>query len=420
MTILISNHFIYSGRVGGAEHMAYNLVRGLKQARAEPVVLCSDKRNLAKQFVSECGSTGVPVISCGTGSGPRFLVEQRACLDRSLSGDAILFPNYFLPPVVPRRLGATAVVIHDFQYRHLPEYFSLKKRLWLRLCHERALRHADQVIFISEFVRQDAIRWFGPVAQRGVVIPNPISWDRFAETREAPALPNRPYILSVAAHYPHKGLSVLLRAFARFSVRRKDFCLVVVGQLAGNLVSGSDNEGRLEALIHELGLEDRVCVTGYLSDNQLGSYYRHAAAFAFPSVFEGFGMPAVEALGFGLRCLTTRCTALPETTLGLADYVDDPADADEWASRLDRLVDAPRVPSHQIQQVIDRYDPRAIGARYKSVLFDNQDGLKGDVPAISRLSNSTVSESRVPSEAATSGLTDQLAVAARIRGDAGG
>jgi glycosyltransferase involved in cell wall biosynthesis len=378
--------------------MTYNLVRGLTQARAKPVVLCSDKRNLAEQFVAECGNTGVPVISCGGRRGPRFLVEQRACLDRSLRGEAILFPNYFLPPVIPRRLGATAVVIHDFQYRHYPEYFSSKKSAWLRLSHARALRKADQVIFISEFVRQDAIRWFGPIAERGVVIPNPISWDRFPEAGEGPPLLGRPYILSVAAHYPHKGLKVLLEAFARFAARRKDFSLVLVGQLARNLVSVSDRERGLQAIIRDLGLQDRVFVTGYLGDRQLGNFYWHASAFAFPSVFEGFGMPAVEALGFGLRCLTTRCTALPETTLGLADYVDDPADADEWASRLDRLVDAPRLLPDQIQRVKTQYDPLAVGARYKSVLLDNRGRLKGDVPAIPSLASPRVVELRPLSE----------------------
>jgi glycosyltransferase involved in cell wall biosynthesis len=374
--------------------MAYNLVRGLKQARAEPVILCSRKRNLAQQFVAECSETGVPIIRCGGRSGPRFLAEQRACLDRSLRGDAILFPDYFLPPVVPSRLGATAVVIHDLRYCHYPEHFSARKRAWLRFCHAQALRRADQVIFASEFVRQDAIRWFGSIAERGIVIPNPISWDRFPDTRDAPPLLNRPYILSVAAHYPHKGLKLLLKAFRSFAARRKDFCLVLVGQLARNLLSLCDKEQGIQATIRELGLQERVFVTGYLSDRQLGNFYRHASAFAFPSVFEGFGMPAVEALGLGLRCLTTRLTALPETTLGLADYVDDPADTDEWASRLNYIVDAPRLALHQVQQIRTRYNPRAVGAKYKSVLLNNQEILTNDVSAIFRLNETRIRELR--------------------------
>lgn len=374
MTILVSNHFVYKGRVGGAEHMSYNLVKGLTLARAKPVVLCGDRANLSKKFVQDCGRSQVPVVECGGRTGSRFIVEQKACLDRSLAGDAVLFPNYYLPPVVPRRLGKSAVVIHDFQYLHFPEHFSLKKRAWLRFSHERALRYADHVFFISEFVRQDAIRRFGSIAERGIVVPNPISWDRFEQSPAAPPIESRPYILSVAAHYPHKRLDVLLRAFAEFSRRRQEFQLVLVGQLASNLVSVSDKTGAIPKLIEELGLGDRVRVTGYLTEPSLGNYYRNAAAFAFPSVFEGFGMPAVEALGFGLPCLTTRATALPETTMGLADYVDDPADIHEWAARLDYLVDSPRLLPHQTQQIKDRYDPMHIGSLYKSVLVRDKIG----------------------------------------------
>jgi glycosyltransferase involved in cell wall biosynthesis len=381
MTILVSNHFVYAGRVGGAEHMAYNLVRGLNQAEADPVVLCTNRSNLWDQFVQECEHSAVPIIECGGNRGPRFLVEQLACFNSSLHGDAILFPNYFLPPFIPARLGAPAVVIHDFQYRHFPQYFSAKKRAWLRFSHARAMRHAEKLIFISEFVRQDAIRWFGSIAHRGIVIPNPISWDRFSANSGSPSPEDRPYILSVAAHYPHKQLDVLLKAFAAFSHKRPDFCLVLVGQLAGNLVSVSDSAGSIGRLITELQLTDRVRVTGYITDAELGNYYRHATAFAFPSVFEGFGMPVVEALGFGLPCLTTRCTAIPEATLGLATYVDNPADVGEWASRLQELVDAPRLSSIQIQQVRDTYAPLTIGHQYKSVLSGNRKAQRVSVPA---------------------------------------
>ena len=383
MTILISNHFVYAGRVGGAEHMAYNLVRGLNQAEADPVVLCTKRTNLSGGFVRECESSAVPVIECGGSGGPRFLAEQRACFNASLHGDAILFPNYFLPPFIPARLGAPAVVIHDFQYLHFPQHFSARKRAWLRLSHARALRYAEKVIFISEFVRQDAIRWFGTIAQRGTTIPNPISWDRFSASSGSPSPEGRPYILSVAAHYPHKQLNVLLKAFAEFSHKRPDFCLVLVGQLASNLVSASDGAGAIGRLITELDLADRVRVTGYLTEAELGNYYRHATAFAFPSVFEGFGMPVVEALGFGLPCLTTRCTAIPEATLGLATYVDNPADVGEWASRLQQLVDAPRLSPMQVRQVKDRYDPLSIGHQYKSVLSGNRKTQRAGMPASS-------------------------------------
>ena len=363
MAILISGHFIYTGRVGGAEQMVYNLIGGMEGLGVDVTLVCSDRKNLSPDFLdTRCSNYG-KIIESG-GGGPRFLSEQRACLDRRLHADAILFPNYYIPPITPSRLGSTAVVIHDFQYRHFPQYFSARKRAWLRLSHWRAFAQADKVIVISEFVRRDAIRIYGRRAERATVIPNPVSWERFLSAPSPHPYGGRPYLLSVAAHYPHKQLDVLVRAMAALRARHPDLLLVLCGQLPEKLVSvGRDLIG-LPAMIRELGLADRIVMTGFLNDAALGRLYNHAAAFAFPSLFEGFGMPAVEALGFGLPTLTTRRTALPEATLGLAEFVDNPSDPAEWAARLDAMINGPRLAPAVIQRVRDQYSIDAVAQRY--------------------------------------------------------
>ena len=372
-SVLMSGHFVYAGRVGGAEHMAYNLARGLDLAGAEVTFLCADKTNLSADFLAESSAARRSILECG-GGGPRFISEQRACWDKRLSGDAILFPNYFLPPLRPARLGAAAVVIHDFQYRHFPEHFSAKKRAWLRLSHGRALAQAETVIMISQFVRQDAIRLYGPAAERTIVIPNPISWDRFGREPGPHPFGGRPYVLSVAAQYPHKGLDLLIRAFAELAAKRPEPILVLAGQLPEHLVSVSKDSGGMRQQIASLGLTERVRVTGYIDDRRLGDLYRHAGVFAFPSIFEGFGMPPIEALGFGVPTLTTRCSALPETTLGLAALADDPRDPGEWAARLEAMLNAPRLPAADAEAVRRHYSPKEIGRRYLQAML-------GDEPA---------------------------------------
>jgi glycosyltransferase involved in cell wall biosynthesis len=336
--LLVTAHFVRAGRVGGAEHMLYNLVHGLAGRTRRVSVLCGSRHDLDPGFVAALGDRGSAGVVETGGGGSRFLAEQRACLDPAISGDAILFSNYFVPPVLPRRLGKTSVVLHDMQYRHFPQYFSATKRSWLRMAHRFALRRADRMIAISEFGRKDAIHWLGRSAESKLaVIPNPISWLRFGSGSDARPL-ERPYILSVAAHYPHKNLEVLIRAFVTLSRRDRDIMLVLCGQDYRNLTGVSHRPaGGLRQLIDELGIGDRVLSTGYIDDLALGQWYRHAACFAFPSVFEGFGMPAIEALGFGLPTLLTRCTAIPETSLGLGTYVDQPTSADEWAARLGEM-----------------------------------------------------------------------------------
>jgi glycosyltransferase involved in cell wall biosynthesis len=367
MSILIAGHFIYTGRVGGSEHMVYNLTRGLSDLGVEVTFLCADRVNLSPEFLEDSRIAHRSIIECG-GKGTRFISEQRACLDKGLRGTSILFPQYYLPPVVPQRLGQAAVVIHDFQYRHFPEYFTARKRAWLRFCHWRAFTTATKVIVVSDFVRRDAIRLYGRFAEKVVVIPNPVSWERFRKTLGPHPFGDRPYVLSVAAHYPHKRLDVLVKAFSKIAQKRKDLLLVLCGQLPEGLISVGKDVTGLRGLIADLGLKDRVCITGYLSDHEVGDLYHHAAAFAFPSVFEGFGMPAVEALGFGLPTLTTRCTSLPEVTLGMAHYVDDPGDTDEWAERLDALIGTQRLTAEAIERIRDHYDALSIGQRYLQAL----------------------------------------------------
>ncbi|MCA6584890.1 MAG: glycosyltransferase, partial [Pseudanabaena sp. M051S1SP1A06QC] len=100
---------------------------------------------------------------------------------------------------------------------------------------------------------------------------------------------------------------------------------------------------------------------------ELAWYYRHAHLFAFPSLFEGFGMPPVEAMGMGLPVLTTRCTAIPEVTMNLSEYVQHPTNVDEWCNRLTEMLknrDRYLPNSDTIQLIRHTYDPVAIARQY--------------------------------------------------------
>ena len=145
----------------------------------------------------------------------------------------------------------------------------------------------------------------------------------------------------MAAQYDHKNLATLVRAFALVAARLPEARLVLCGQDYNQLRGVSGTRGTLASLAASLGVADRVEITGYVDDAALARHFRDATMFAFPSIFEGFGMPLVEALGFGLPTLTTRCAALPEVTLGLACHVDDPHDAAEWAAKMLNILASP-------------------------------------------------------------------------------
>jgi len=357
--------------------MFYDLLRGLWRNGVAYDLVLSDAKRLERDFRAELTDVMKRPIRVSGGPGPRFVAEQRACFDAELEGEAVLFPNYFTPPLVPRRFGRVVTVIHDFQFRHFPQYTAAKKRLWLRFAHSLTFRRADVVVVLSEFVRQDAMRLYGDLARRKLaVIPNPISWQRL-ESGDAAAPGQRPYVLTVASHYPHKNLDTLLRAFALLQSRVADLDLVIAGQhraaLKGQSVGGED----LAQLAARLGIAERVRFTGHISDKALASLYRNAHLFAFPSLFEGFGMPPVEALGLGLPTLTTNCGSIPEVTLGKAQYVDRPEDVEEWADRLQAMLEhradyelAPQT----MAEIRSRYAPERAGRLYAEAL------LKGDRP----------------------------------------
>ncbi len=370
--LLVAGHFVRTRRVGGAEQMLYNLLDGFSAWPVEVTLLCGDRTHLSAEFLQH--SRFLRVEERG-GTGTRFAAEQLACLSRDVTGQAMLFPNYYIPPVRPRRLGRVGVVIHDFQYRHYPAYFSRAKRLWLRMAQEMSIRLADRVIVISDFVRQDAVRWFGPkVADKVTVIPNAMSWRRFDNGLDGPRPMDRPYVLSVAAQYPHKNLETLIHAFAIVAKMNADIQLVLCGQSYNDLHGVAGKRAGAGALIQDLGLTDRVALTGFVDDTSLARWYQHAELFAFPSVFEGFGMPPVEALGFNLPTLITNATALPETTLGLAQHVSAPYDAAEWADKIVMILRQPasyRPGPGNVARLKDHYAPARVAGEYLKALSIN-------------------------------------------------
>ncbi len=169
----------------------------------------------------------------------------------------------------------------------------------------------------------------------------------------------------MAAQYPHKNLHTLLRGFAELARREHDLRLVLCGQEPSGLSGVGVSGVALRPLADSLGIGDRVLFTGHLDDAALGRWYRHAALFAFPSLFEGFGMPPVEALGFGLPVLAAARTALPEVTLGLAGLVEEAESPGAWAAHMaEALRSDARPMTADVARVRRTYAPEACAARY--------------------------------------------------------
>jgi glycosyltransferase involved in cell wall biosynthesis len=366
MATAVSACFVRAGRVGGAEHALYNLLDGLRA-----VTTSAQPWSVVTAEPLRPGFDLAPLIARPVHvPGLRNRVAIETLTLPALRGvDRWLLPNYYTPLGLR---GRVVTVIHDAQHEHFPENFSARKRAWLRAAHRYTMRRADVVVAISDYVAADLIARHGDrYASKLQVIPNAVSFDRLAPGALPPAIPtDREIVLCVSGGYRHKNLATLVRAFAEVAARRPESHLVVVGQ-APELLLGARAGVGVAGLVDELGLSERITVLGYVADAELGALYRAASVLAMPSLFEGFGLPAVEALGLGVPVVSTRAGALEEASLGIARYVDDPTSATEMSAALIAVLaeGAQALPSAaDVERVRARYDPRRIAQAFAKLV----------------------------------------------------
>lgn len=242
---------------------------------------------------------------------------------------------------IPMITGAPAIVtLHDLQPLSHPERFSWRKRTYLRAVVPRSLRRARLVVTLGEFAGLDAVARCGvdPARLRRVpcgvdaVGPGP-SADQTGRVLSRHGLVGHRFVLYPAITYPHKNHETLVRAFARLVSDRPDLLLVLTG-------GAGPTEGLLAAAIGAYGLEDRVRRPGRVPFDALDVLYREASVLAFPSTYEGFGLPVLEAMAHGLPVVASTAGGLPDVTRDAAVLVP-PLDAAAWASAIAAVLDDP-------------------------------------------------------------------------------
>ena len=196
---------------------------------------------------------------------------------------------------------------------------------------KRVVKRLGSLVTVSESARRDISREFGIPAGRLRVVPNGIDTDVF---RPLPGIAREPgrIIATNSADTPLKGLAHLLAAVAEISRSRNHFKLVVIGEPKKN--------GAVERLVRELRIAPRVEFTGRIDAAELVRHYARAAAAVIPSLYEGFGLPAGEAMACGVPVISTTGGALPEV-VGDAGLLVPPADPVALAAAIRRILDHP-------------------------------------------------------------------------------
>ncbi|MEA2493354.1 MAG: hypothetical protein QOJ29_1265 [Thermoleophilaceae bacterium] len=318
---------MFPGRVGGSETYVHGLLSEFGKGNGPDQVTV-----LANRHVMEAYKDDGPVhlhhvrsYRPGDRNATRFAALQRARIaPRAVARDAPRDFDLLHYPVtipVPRLPDVPTIVsLLDVQHHELPHLFSPLERRLRAWAYDDAAREADLVVTISEHSRRTIAERLGIDLERIVAIPLGVDHTRFTpEGPSADGVPQR-YVFYPANMWPHKNHERMLDAFAR--AEDDDLWLVLTGQPYGN-----------EKLLDG---RERVLHLGHVSAAEIVGLYRGALGLVFPSLFEGFGLPVLEAMACGCPVATSNRGSLAEVAHGAA-LEFDPEDVDAIAAAIDRL-----------------------------------------------------------------------------------
>jgi len=298
--------------VGGTQTYARELVQALADHGA------LDYRVFVSRIAPEAGgalpTTVVPEFPAGRSrlgrlAGLTYVSLADGRLRRALGREPATAFHFPLTVMLPR-LDAppAATTVHDLQHEAFPQFFSRGQLGFRRRVYGRSVQASRLVVAVSKHVRDDLVERLGYPRDRVRVIYHGVDRQRFSPDGRA----REPFLLYPANWWPHKNHERLLEAFRLVRRERPDLRLVLTG-------SG-----------HPHTLPDGVESRGLVSDDELVELYRSAAALVFPSLYEGFGLPPLEALSCGCPVAVSRVAALPEVCGEAAVYFD-PASAEDIA-----------------------------------------------------------------------------------------
>jgi glycosyltransferase involved in cell wall biosynthesis len=310
-------------RSAGVKTYLYHLFAALRQLRGDQVRSFPPFRGLAELDHQRSAVRGFPSKAA---IGLAVLANRidLPVLDLFARG-ADLFHTSNIVRNPPRRSRLTAT-IHDLTCWIMPELHTAANVAADRDFADRVLRRADKLVAVSEATRADAVRHLGLDPDRIHAIHHGVDEAFFTAP---PGRRAKPYVLALGTLEPRKNLVRLLDAWAmlRPSIR-EEHELVIAGP------PGWESAATMERIRRE------ATYIGYVADGALPSLVAGATVFAYPSLYEGFGIPLAQAMACGVACVTSNVSSMPEVAGGAAALVD-PRSVAEIASALDRLLTSP-------------------------------------------------------------------------------
>lgn len=368
MRIAIDLLWLKHKQIGGVESYIRNILDGLISLNDDFFVYLITTKDNNKSFELYCKDHRFEIVVCNTvaSSSIRSIMWMNLHLDRlvkNLKVDICFVPNaripFFTSP--PNRYICT---IHDLQALHYPSYFSRWRYLWLKYSIGHLVKKANRIIAISDFVKNDIVSKYNCNSEKITTIYNAIGpvkeFCDFNLLEKKYRIKKNRYFYTISSLLKHKNTITLLKMMDNLvnQLKRKDEMLLISG------IRG-DNYNSLSNYIKEKNLEKNCIFTGFVSDSERDTLIKNASFFLFPSIFEGFGMPVIEAMRMGTKCITTRCTSIGEISQGKAIYVDQPFDEKEWIQKIDSYSQM-----EGVEYKFEEYDRDVIAKKYL-LIFEN-------------------------------------------------
>ena len=241
--------------------------------------------------------------------------------------DLFWSPRHHLPVLLPSEVKKV-VSIHDLVWCYFPKTMMWQNRFLERLLMPISLKMADRIISVSKSTANDLTGNFRGIEHKINVIPEAAS---MMDNLDIDSTVDQPYLLFVGTLEPRKNLKRLLRAFRKVIDNGiREYALIIAGGQGWSRDS-------LESVVEDLSLEKSVKVLGYVEDKTLHSLYRNAYAVVLPSLYEGFGLPLLEAMQYGTPVISANVSSMPEI-VGDAGILVDPLSVEEISAAMIKLL----------------------------------------------------------------------------------
>lgn len=344
MNIVIDVRPLMGGKWSGVETYIYHLIKHISKLNPENnYILFANAKNDQKKHIPDFGRKNIQIIQTHI---PNKILNlglflfKYPKLDKFLEKklhlkiDLWVFPD--LRPYALSKNTASIQTVHDLCFERFPQFFSAKSRLWFKLLQPKKLiSRADKIIAVSKSTKEDLVNIYQIPKEKIEVVyegideefssrMNELSWINIKNKYKLP----QGYFLFLSTIEPRKNLKNLLLAFEEYKKRNNNQTkLVLVGQEQSEIFS-------------KLHIPDSTDIiqTGFISEDEKPYFYKHAKALIYPSFFEGFGLPLLEAMKCGTPIITSNSSSMPEIAGGSAIYID-PNDKHTIVTAMEKIED---------------------------------------------------------------------------------